>query len=43
MGLMKGKVMHYVDSYVLAVPTKNKAAYKTGAEKAADLFKEHGA
>ncbi len=35
--------MNYVDGYVLAVPTKNKAAYKTCAEKAAIVFKEHGA
>ena len=40
---MKGIMMHYVDGYVLAVPTKNKAAYKTGAGKAAVVFKEHGA
>ena len=35
--------MNYVDGYVLAVPTKNKEAYKTCAEKAATVFKEHGA
>ena len=35
--------MNYVDGYVLAVPTKNKAAYKTCAETAAIVFKEHGA
>ena len=40
---MKGKMMNYVDGYVVAVPTKNKAAYKTCAEKAAIVFKEHGA
>ena len=36
-------MMNYVDGYVVAVPTKNKAAYKTCAEKAAIIFKEHGA
>ena len=35
--------MNYVDGYVLAVPTKNKAAYKTCAEKFAIVFKEYGA
>ena len=35
--------MNYVDGYVVAVPTKNKAAYKTCAETAAIVFKEHGA
>ena len=35
--------MNYVDGFVLAVPTKNKASYKTGAEKFAIVFKEHGA
>ena len=35
--------MNYVDGFVLAVPTKNKAAYLTCAEKAAVVFKENGA
>ena len=35
--------MNYVDGFVLAVPTKNKAAYKIGAEKFAIVFKEYGA
>ena len=35
--------MNYVDGYVLAVPTKNKADYKIGAEKFAIVFKEYGA
>ncbi len=35
--------MNYVDGFVLAVPTKNKESYKTGAEKFAIVFKEHGA
>lgn len=35
--------MSYVDGYVLAVPTKNKDAYKKLAEKAVGIFKEHGA
>ena len=32
--------MSYVDGYVLAVPTKNKEAYKQLAEKAVSIFKE---
>ena len=36
-------MMNYVDGYVLAVPTKNKESYKTGAEKFAIVFKEYGA
>ncbi|HYN54290.1 MAG TPA: DUF1428 domain-containing protein [Methylotenera sp.] len=35
--------MSYVDGYVLAVPTKNKEAYKQLAEKAVSIFKENGA
>jgi uncharacterized protein YbaA (DUF1428 family) len=35
--------MTYVDGFVAAVPTKNKDTYKTFAEKAAVVFKEHGA
>ena len=35
--------MNYVDGYLVAVPTINKAAYKTCAEKAAIIFKEYGA
>ena len=35
--------MNYVDGFVLAVPTKNKESYKTGAEKAAIVFKEYDA
>lgn len=35
--------MTYVDGFVAAVPTKNKDIYKTHAEKAAVVFKEHGA
>ena len=35
--------MNYVDGYILAVPTKNKEAYKACAEKAAIVFKENGA
>jgi len=35
--------MTYVDGFIAAVPTKNREAYKTHAEKAAVLFKEHGA
>ncbi|MCD6077482.1 MAG: signal recognition particle [Ramlibacter sp.] len=35
--------MNYVDGYVLAVPTAKKEAYRTIAEKAAAIFKRHGA
>ena len=35
--------MTYVDGYVLAVPTANKAAYKEIAEAFASMFKDHGA
>ncbi|MEN1728710.1 MAG: DUF1428 domain-containing protein [Pseudomonadota bacterium] len=35
--------MSYVDGYVLAVPTANKAAYLKLAEVAAAVFKDHGA
>jgi uncharacterized protein YbaA (DUF1428 family) len=35
--------MNYVDGFVLAVPTKNKEIYKTFAEEAVIVFKEHGA
>jgi uncharacterized protein YbaA (DUF1428 family) len=33
----------YVDGFVAAVPTANRSAYKEHAEKAAVVFKEHGA
>ncbi len=35
--------MSYIDGYVVAVPTANKAIYKQHAETAAAVFKEHGA
>jgi uncharacterized protein YbaA (DUF1428 family) len=35
--------MTYVDGYVLAVPTANRADYQKIAEDAAILFKEYGA
>ena len=35
--------MSYVDGFVAAVPTANKARYKMHAELAAGVFKEHGA
>jgi uncharacterized protein YbaA (DUF1428 family) len=35
--------MTYVDGYVLAVPTANRAAYQKVAEDAAIVFKEYGA
>jgi uncharacterized protein YbaA (DUF1428 family) len=35
--------MSYIDGFVLPVPTANRDAYKTHAEQAALVFKEHGA
>lgn len=35
--------MTYVDGYVLAVPTANRAAYQKKAEDVAIVFKEYGA
>lgn len=35
--------MTYVDGFVAAVPTASKEAYRTYAELAAAIFKEHGA
>ena len=35
--------MTYVDGYLLAVPTAKRAAYRKLADKAAAVFKEHGA
>ncbi|MFN3229334.1 MAG: DUF1428 domain-containing protein [Asticcacaulis sp.] len=35
--------MAYVDGFMAAVPTANKAAYLKHAEKSALIFKEHGA
>jgi uncharacterized protein YbaA (DUF1428 family) len=35
--------MTYVDGFVAAVPTANRAKFKKHAEDAAELFKEHGA
>ena len=35
--------MNYVDGFVLAVPSNNKAPYLMCAEKAAIVFKEYGA
>jgi uncharacterized protein YbaA (DUF1428 family) len=35
--------MQYVDGYVIAVPDVNKEAYRTLAESAAVIFKDHGA
>jgi uncharacterized protein YbaA (DUF1428 family) len=34
---------HYVDGFVLPVPTRNLEAYRQMAEKAGQLWKEHGA
>jgi uncharacterized protein YbaA (DUF1428 family) len=35
--------MNYVDGFVAAVPTANREAYRQHAEKAAAVFREHGA
>ena len=35
--------MNYIDGFVAAVPTANKAAYLDHARLAATVFKEHGA
>ena len=35
--------MNYIDGFVAAVPTANRAAYRKHAEAAAPVFKEHGA
>jgi uncharacterized protein YbaA (DUF1428 family) len=35
--------MNYVDGFVAAVPTANREKYRMHAEKAAAVFKEHGA
>jgi uncharacterized protein YbaA (DUF1428 family) len=35
--------MHYVDGFVLAVPTKNIPAYRRMAQKAGKIWQEHGA
>ena len=35
--------MDYVDGYVIAVPQANKDSYRTLAETAAVIFKDHGA
>lgn len=35
--------MNYVDGFVAAVPTVNREEYRKHAEKAAAVFKEHGA
>jgi uncharacterized protein YbaA (DUF1428 family) len=39
----KGDEMTYVDGFLAAVPTANEDAYRAHAEKAAVVFKEHGA
>ena len=35
--------MQYVDGYVIAVPNANKESYRSLAETAAVIFKDHGA
>jgi hypothetical protein len=39
----RGISMSYIDGYVLAVPTANRAAYQKIAEDAVTVFKEYGA
>jgi uncharacterized protein YbaA (DUF1428 family) len=41
--ILRGKIMAYVDGYVVAVPTDKRNDYKKLAEQAAGVFKEHGA
>jgi uncharacterized protein YbaA (DUF1428 family) len=36
-------IMSYIDGFVAAVPTANRDAFKEHAQKAAMVFKEHGA
>jgi uncharacterized protein YbaA (DUF1428 family) len=38
-----GGIMPYVDGFVLPVPMKNLAAYRRMAQKAAKIWREHGA
>jgi uncharacterized protein YbaA (DUF1428 family) len=35
--------MTYIDGFVAAVPTANREAYKQHVERAANVFKDHGA
>ena len=35
--------MSYIDGYVIAVPTRNRAAYEDLARRMVPLFKKHGA
>jgi uncharacterized protein YbaA (DUF1428 family) len=35
--------MHYVDGFVIAVPTANREAFRLHAQAAAPIFKDHGA
>jgi len=35
--------MNYIDGFVIAVPTRNREAYRVHAEAVATVFKEHGA
>jgi uncharacterized protein YbaA (DUF1428 family) len=39
----KEKTMHYVDGYVIAVPTANKEAFRQHAQTYAAIIKDHGA
>jgi uncharacterized protein YbaA (DUF1428 family) len=39
----RASIMTYIDGFVVAVPTANRDAYREHAEKAAPVFKEHGA
>src|SRR6516225_11517285 len=36
-------IMTYVDGFVAAVPTSNRESYRKFAERAAGVFREHGA
>jgi uncharacterized protein YbaA (DUF1428 family) len=40
---MKETLMPYVDGYVIPVPKANREAYRRLAERAAPIFKAHGA
>src|SRR5579871_5281166 len=39
----RASIMTYIDGFVTAVPTANRDTYRKHAEKAAVVFKEHGA
>jgi uncharacterized protein YbaA (DUF1428 family) len=39
----EGRIMNYVDGFVIAVPTANKEAYTKMAAEIGQMFKQHGA